>query len=167
MIKLSNLIACTLLCPLLVACIADPSGRGMNATGLSESRGLGLVPGYSVKRKAADLWQVDVSANEYTSPHRMMQISKVRAAQLALENGYTHIKFKGEMAGSCSFQNGTYISVAPYYKGKSQASRQAAPGFESAQAVLDEHLASVTREPSPQERAAAYAELRRGCGVTW
>lgn len=161
--KSSFTVAILVVSACLSGCIANPTGVGMKATGFTESRGLGLVPGYSSKQKSKNEWAVNAYGNGHTSPSRIFLIAKVRAAQIAVENGYTYMKFTGDISVSCQKMNGALNNVSPHVAGMLHATNQPGPGYEAAQDVLNQNLATVRSEPDSSERGTAFEQLRASC----
>lgn len=147
----------------LSGCIANPTGIGMEATGFTESRGLGLVPGYSSKQMSKDQWQVYATGNGHTSASRIFLIAKVRAAQITIENGYHYMRYTGETRVDCQKMNGAVNNVSPHVAGMLRVTNQPGEGYESAQSVIDENMATLKSEPSAEERGLAFEELRSSC----
>jgi hypothetical protein len=147
----------------LTACGAEHLGLGLKATGFTESRGLGFIDGYSVKQITTNSWEIRFTGNEVTSPERAYRIAKVRAAQVALQNGFSYITFTHDIQVNCVQQNGLAIAASPRLTGIAQASNEKISGSESAQNILDELLDDVKRDPDSQQRGVAFSQLRQSC----
>jgi hypothetical protein len=67
------------------------------ATGYTSS---GFTGGYSDTQLAPDVFRVTFKGNGYTSAERVQDFALLRAADLALTNGYTHFGILGEASGA-------------------------------------------------------------------
>lgn len=55
----------------------------------------GLMGGFDEVRVSANSYRISVQGNGYTSSERAEQIMMLRAAELTLQNGYTHYAIQG------------------------------------------------------------------------
>jgi hypothetical protein len=74
---------------------------------------MGLTGGYDEVRLAPDLYRVSVQGNGYTTPARAEKIMLLRAAELALQNGYP--KFIVENREGHSDQQLVYTGIYTGY----------------------------------------------------
>jgi hypothetical protein len=147
---------------LLNGCVTDGGASYAEAVAYQPGRGLGLIPGYTSKKIADNKWQVSMSGNNYNPPSQVVLMTQVRAAQLAVENGYSHFRFLSTPKVSCQSYNYTQINNA-FVQGEMEGAPGAQPGFVDAQAFLNEHLAEAQRKPTTAEKAAAYNEINNNC----
>lgn len=55
----------------------------------------GVMGGFEEVRVSANSYRISVQGNGYTTPERAEQIMMLRAAELTLQNGYTHYVVQG------------------------------------------------------------------------
>ena len=60
----------------------------------------GFTGGYAETQFAPDVWRVTFRGNGYTSPERVQDFAMLRAAELTLQHGFTHLALINEQSGT-------------------------------------------------------------------
>lgn len=146
----------------LAACDVRSSATSLKATGYNESRGLGLISGYSSKKVSNDRWQVNFDGNQLTSVERAKSIAQLRAAQIAEENGFSHFEFKSQDLVRCD-RTPTLTTAMPVIKGVATYSNQPQDGYLDARDYLAANMPLVQGDATTAEKQSAFDHMLQQC----